>query len=249
MTQVTGTITYPDGSPLQGASVKYTLIGASRAFVSADDETVAGTQPTITVDAAGEYTIDVPGNPTMAPVGTMWRRHVSARGIEPFYDDLIVPGTGGPYVEENVLAEPVSPVPAPTATALVDRAEITVSTAPLAVTAFTVAAVPLLVVDIPDLGVPVMIRAQSGLDHSTAAGGAGRSVSMSIAPVGSDLTGLIASNTFWQGDGQPISGSVEAFLPAGSPGSYQLFVSSATSGNVVATAASFSPAWIYALAA
>jgi|ADGO01.1.fsa_nt_gi hypothetical protein len=46
MTQVTGTLTLPDGTPAAGASVVFELVGADRAFVPDDDETVLKQQPT-----------------------------------------------------------------------------------------------------------------------------------------------------------------------------------------------------------
>src|SRR5690606_26743526 len=111
MTQVTGTLTLPDGTPAAGASVVFELIGAHRAFAPDDDETVLKQQPTITTDENGQYVIDLPGNTILDPPGTRWRRTVSMGRHRSFYDDLIVPANGGPYDEYDLLASPLVPVP------------------------------------------------------------------------------------------------------------------------------------------
>jgi len=252
MTQVTGTITYPDGSPAQGASVQFVLVGAARAFVSADDETVVGTQPTKTADTLGEYTIDLPANTAMAPGGTRWRRHVSARGIVPFYDDLIVPVSGGPYAEEDILAEPLPALPTLGAVTEVDYSEIVTANSAVAVNTLAIASVPNIVVTVPDLAEVCYLLGAVGVKHSVA----NANVALAIGPTG--LTSgqiALAKGAGWAQCGAIGAVStipLRARIPAHSPGDYQLYING-TAGNATVEAQEFAPsslaAWRVAVAA
>src|SRR5690554_3297785 len=109
MTQVTETITRPDGTPAAGLKVRFVLAGATRAFASADDETVLPVVEVVT-DQDGQYTVDLPPNSELNPAGTRWRRSFGGRDIGIASDEIIVPVSGGPYPVEDILAAPLEPV-------------------------------------------------------------------------------------------------------------------------------------------
>src|SRR5690606_5871993 len=106
MTQVTETITRPDGTPAAGLKVRFTLAGATRAFASDDDETVLSVVAVVTGED-GQYLVDLPPSSAVNPAATRWRRSVGGRGIGAAGDDIIVPVCGGPYVVEDILAAPL----------------------------------------------------------------------------------------------------------------------------------------------
>lgn len=233
MTQVTETVTRPGGAAAAGVSVRYELVGASRAFVSADDETVVGKQPTITTDVNGEYTIDLPANTSMEPEGTRWRRTVVGAGIDQFSDDIIVPSGGGPYVLEDVLADSLAALPTPVATNDLDRATLTANFGPTAVNLLSIVAVTGLVVDVPDLAVGCYVKATALMSHSAA----NAAVVLVIAPVGASITtDPMQQATATLGAAATKETVVcELYLPAHSAGSYQVFVLG-TSGNLTVEA-------------
>src|SRR5690606_28270844 len=75
MPQVTETNVLPDGTPAEGVTIRWTLVGATRAFLSDDDETVLSTL-TVKTDSSGQYLVDLPANSDLNPSGTLWRRTI-----------------------------------------------------------------------------------------------------------------------------------------------------------------------------
>lgn len=103
MTQVTETIVLPDGTPAEGVTIRWTLVGATRAFLSGDDETVLSTL-TVKTDQNGEYLVDLPANSDLNPSDTLWRRTIVGGERFGTVEDLVeVPDSGGPYVVEDIL--------------------------------------------------------------------------------------------------------------------------------------------------
>lgn len=114
----------------------------------------------INIDAEGDYSIELPPNTQIEPSGTRWSRTVVLRQIEGPSRSLIVPVGGGPYDEHEILEDEVTPLPEAPSSAVIDSAEITTSSGNLAVNAFALTPVPSLVVTVPDIDEPVLVRAR-----------------------------------------------------------------------------------------
>lgn len=127
---------------------------------------------------------------------------------------------------------------------LIDEATITSPTGNLAVNGLTIAAVPLTVVTIPTTGRSVLLRGGGPLRHSVAS----VNVALIIALVGSAI-GEQADTAYGMlgTAGTLTTPNPEVLLPPFSPGDYQLFVGSATAGNIVVDASDLQPGWLRAL--
>lgn len=239
MTQVTGTLTLPDGTPAAGASVVFELVGADRAFVPDDDETVLKQQPTITTDENGQYLIDLPGNATLDPPGTRWRRTVSMGRQRSFSDDLIVPVNGGPYDEHDLLAAPLVPVPSIAASNLITASRNGPGQTINAASVFNVYPVDgtTITIDTP-LDFMVELRGRITVRHDDENFS---SVVVAIAPPGETLVGgHVGQQTYAvtgeQGIPGTVTSTVQARLDPGITGSWQLYVTSVKPGNVTVVA-------------
>lgn len=239
MTQVTGTLTLPDGTPAAGASVVFELVGADRAFVPDDDETVLKQQPTITTDENGQYVIDLPGNATLDPPGTRWRRTVSMGRQRSFSDDLIVPVNGGPYNEHDLLASPLVPVPSTAASNLIissrSGADQTVDVA----NALFVYGVDgtTITIDTP-LDFMVELRGRVNVRHEDEDFA---NVGLQIAPPGQTVVGghvgqIGYALTGEKGESSTATITAQARLDPGITGSWQLYVTSFKPGDVIVVA-------------
>lgn len=242
MTQVQGTLTRPDGSPAVGSSVRFTLVGATRAFVSADDETVLATQAPVAVDEFGAYTIDLPGNSALNPAGTRWRREIiGATDVGRVRDDLLVPATGGPYFEEDILAESLDPLPTPGAVTELDYSEIVTDNPALAINLLGIASVPNLTVTVPDMPEVCYILGNVGVSHSAA----DATVALAVGPTGlgtGDINSALGAG--WvqlNAAGSPGTVPLRARIPAHSPGDFQLYANG-TSGDVTVRGLPYAPA-------
>src|SRR5690606_959547 len=235
MTQVTGTLTLPDGTPAAGASVVFELVGADRAFVPDDDETVLKQQPTITTDENGQYTIDLPGNATLDPPATLWRRTVSMGRHRSFSDDLIVPVSGGPYDEHDLLAAPLVPVPSAAATNLTTASRCGAGQTINVASVFNVYAVAgtTITIDRPrDFMVELRGRITVRHDDEDFA-----SVVVAIAPPGETLVGGHVGQQTYAVTGEKgipgtVTSTVQARLDPGITGSWQLYITATKAGNV-----------------
>jgi hypothetical protein len=118
------------------------------------------------IDAEGDYSIDLPPNTQIEPSGTRWSRTVVLRGIEGPTRSLIVPVGGGPYDEHEILEEEAGALPEAPASAVIDSAEINTATGNLAVNAFALTPVPNLVVTVPDIDEPVLVRARGPVKNT-----------------------------------------------------------------------------------
>jgi hypothetical protein len=119
------------------------------------------------ISEQGVWQLDLPSNDDILPSGTTWR--VDRYGVcDPSTSYLSVPVTGGPYVAFDLEADPLNNID-PGALAAhaaddtlhgggleVDYAEIT-SSVIVTGAAFSVAAVPGLQIDVPDLARPVYV--------------------------------------------------------------------------------------------
>lgn len=112
------------------------------------------------LDAEGDYSVNLPPNTQIEPSGTRWSRTVVLRGYEGASRSLIVPVGGGPYDEHEILEDEVEPLPEAPASAVLDSAEITTATGNLAVNFLALTPVPGLVVTVPDIDEPVLVRAR-----------------------------------------------------------------------------------------
>jgi hypothetical protein len=175
---------------------------------------------------------------------------VIGNGLDQFFDDIIVPAGGGPYVVEDILATPLVPIPGATPSNEIDSAVLTTASAALAVNLVgTATPVPGLVVTVPDLERPVYLAADLPAFHQTVATA---KLAALIAPVGS--TAVTQSAGTWGEFFAGVAGAtgqvtLHAFarLPAGSPGDYQVFVAG-TSGNMIVNGAVHDPAQLTELA-
>lgn len=188
----------------------------------------------VDVDAEGDYQVSLPPSTQITPSGTRWQRIIVLRGNEGPTRNVIVPVGGGPYNEADILETAVDPLPEPTPTNQVDKAEFSTPTGNLAVDAFTMKLVPNTTVTVPDVAVPCILDGQGPLKHSVA----NANLALGIIPAGGTLGQWIdmAFGTTL-GIGTLAAPRPSAEVPANSPGDYQLCVYSFTSGNVVVDAA------------
>ncbi len=114
-------------------------------------------------------------------------------------------------------------------------AEITANTGNLAVTAISMTAVPGLVVTVPELLRPIYLTGHVHMRHSVAAA----SAAALFAPAGSSSIsdGVGPGYTTHRDTAQPVTAQPYYRIPAGTPSQqWQVFVTGATSGNVIVVA-------------
>lgn len=122
MPVVTGTLVEPDGSLMPSARVEFTLVDAAgdelrRGWLTASDRTIVG-RSVVQTDASGVYIVTLPGNDDVTPADTRWRRRVfpADGSAPPAADLLLVPSSGGPYNEDELIIDAI-PVVDPLGTA------------------------------------------------------------------------------------------------------------------------------------
>jgi len=238
MTQVTETITRPDGTPAAGLKVRFTLAGATRAFASDDDETVLSVVEVVT-DQDGEYLIDLPANLDLNPAGTRWRRSFGGRDIGTASDEIIVPVSGGPYPVEDILAAPLVPVPSTPESNLIissrSGADQTVNVASF-LNVYGVAGTTI-TIDRP-LDFMVELRGRVNVRHDVADFA---NVGLQIAPPGQTVVGghvgqIGYALTGEMGESGTATITAQARLDPGITGSWQLYVTSFKPGDVIVVA-------------
>lgn len=234
MTTVNGTIIRGDESPAKGATVKFTLQGADRAFRTDTAGTVVKTTFVASPDATGLYTVNLIGNDALSPLGTKWRREITGPGITTVTDDIIVPNTGGPFEEDQLLAEPVDPIPDPTPSNFIDGATLVASVTGLSVNPLAGATVTGTQVTVPDLSIPVVLRTKATLTHTVA----NSRIALAIVPAGAGVGSAI--DIAWALNGgsaaNEVTVSYESMLDPHSAGNYELLVYSAVDGTMAVVA-------------
>lgn len=236
MGTVTGTLRRPDDSAFVG-TVRFGLVDATgravhRAFDHATGRTYLGPIDA-EVSAAGVYSLALPANTALDPAGSRWARTVLRDGVASVSDALIVPVGAGPFDEDDILAEALDPLPEPAPANLIDSAEITAPTGNLAVNAFVMTSVPNTTVTVPNVARPVILRGGGPIRHSVA----NANVALLIAAVGATLGAQLDAAFAQLGPIATLSSpKPEVLLDPHSPGDYQLFVFSTTTGNIVVDA-------------
>jgi hypothetical protein len=224
MPTVNGSLTYPSltGRPVSAAIDLVDADGVPlRAFKSDTDKTVIGPQP-LDVAADGTYTIDLPGNTALNPSGTRYRRRIHLPGGPPIDDYLVVPATGGPYFEEDILAAPVDPIPEPIPSNLIDSVELTATFTATGINIGAIVLVPLSIVTVPDVAQPVLLRGRGPVLCTSATS---KSIVMGIVPAGgASAAALDRAQAFAMHTAVPLTLQPEVLLPAHTPGDYQLFL-------------------------
>jgi hypothetical protein len=238
---VRGKITRPDGSAITTARVRFALKGQTRAFVSADDETLVGYQE-VAVDGTGLYSLDLPGQTLINPANTRWQREVIIPGQRSaIVDELIVPAAGGPYWEEDILADPLVALPTVGASAELDDFEITSNGSPVGVNGLTVASLDTR----GDLVIPAGTPRNVWVQYAV---GVASSVANANIVVGVGPTGTTDVNQMY-GAGWAQAGAIASVVtvpllvrrPAGWTGTLRLYAMSAQGGNVTLQGSAFAP--------
>lgn len=234
MPTVTGKIAQPDLTGRGTVSATIELVDEfgqpTRAFKTDTNETLVGAQPLTLAD--GTYSVVVPGNTGLYPTGTRYRRRVHLPGGIVQDDYLIVPASGGPYQEEDILAGPLAPLPAATPSNELDWDEITVDNSAVAITALQLAPLANLSVTVPDVDQPVWIEATCHVSYSVA----DAAVSIYIGPTGLG-TGAFssciasASGRLWTATASVLTLNPRARIAPQTPGTYQLYATGPT-GNL-----------------
>jgi hypothetical protein len=246
MGTVTGTLLRPDTTGFAGA-VRFGLVDATgralaRAFDPANDRTYIGPIDAA-VSAAGIYTIALPANTSLEPAGTRWARTFLRDGVAGTTDPLIVPVGAGPFREEDILADPIDPLPEPAPANLIDSAQITAPTGNLAVNVLVITAVPNTTVTVPDVAQPVILRGGGPIRHSVA----NANSALMIAPPGAVLGGQLDTAFAPLGAIATLATpKPELLLDPHTPGDYQLYVFSFTTGNIVVDAGATQKAYLRA---
>lgn len=234
MPTVTGTIVTPDGTAVAGATVSFAL-DTGRAWRNSDDDLIVSPITEVT-DENGEYSLTLPGNADLDPANSRYVRTVTfgggaRRGMAALVDELIVPSAGGPYNEHDLLAESLDPLPTPTATNDLDRADITANTSATATNVLTLIAVPGLVVDVPDLDTGCYVKATLNIQNSAA----NPAIVASVAPVGATVSTTPQQQAAETGGAAASQKTVtaELYLPPHSAGQYQAFHCGSTGNQQV----------------
>lgn len=237
MTQVTETITRPDGTPAAGLKVRFVLSGATRAFASDDDETVLSVVEVVT-DQDGQYVVDLPPNSELNPAGTRWRRSFGGSDIGVASDEIIVPVSGGPYPVEDILAAPLVPVPSTAASNLIIASQSGAEQTINVESVFNVYPVDgtTISLDTP-LDFMVELRGRLTVRHNDEDFA---SVVASIEPPGQTLVGgHVGQQTYMltgeQGIPGTVSNTLQVRLDPGTTGSWQLYITSVKPGSVTVT--------------
>lgn len=247
MATVTNTVTKPGGDVATLATVIIELVAGveiTSGFVSATNVEILG-RNTFSAGVDGTWSKSLTANSDLTPANTMYRVTEQAVG-DPDSRTIryiVVPAGAGTHPVATIEYLPVTAVPTVEPSNEVDAAEITTSTAALAVSsALTLVAAPGLTVTVPDLARPVYLATECSLNPSVTG-----VVTLSIAPVGSTVITQGVGGTNKSITAATAEGCfARARLPAHSAGDYGVFVSGA-SGTITVVAAAYSPARITAL--
>lgn len=120
MPTVTGTFVEPDGTPIPDVKVQFRLVDAEgtplpRAWLASTDETII-LETNLVTGPSGTYSVDLPGNANITPSDTRWLRSAMVNKVAPVKDLLLVPTSGGPYPEDELIVDAI-PVVDPLGTA------------------------------------------------------------------------------------------------------------------------------------
>ncbi len=243
MPTVQGKVAKPDLSAKDVTSVTVELIDGFgnpvRAFRTATKETIVGPQ-SVTV-TNGVWTAVLPDNAGLNPANTRYRRRIHLPGGVTIDDLLIVPVGGGPYDEEDILAEPLAAPPLVTASSEVDDFEIATNGSPVAVNGLAVASLDTRGDLVIPAGTPRRVWAHYAVGVASSVANA--NIGVAIGPPG---TTAIA-DMFGAGWAQATAASaivtvpVLVSRPAGWAGTLRLYSMSAQGGNVTLQGTAFAP--------
>lgn len=259
MPDVTGRIVLPSGTaggPATKLRSRFRLVDAAGNHVRQAWDTSAGNRVIVDyedreLDTEGDYTVTLAPNTQIEPSGTRWQRTVLIGKNEGPQLSMVVPVGGGPYNEHTIRDEPADPLPVPEPSNELDVAERTSGLTVGTFNGFNIHGVTGMVVTVPDLDRPCYIDCQLWMEHAATANA---NLATMIAVAGLvDPNNIIgtqvgAGTGFVGAQGKETSPFARARIPAHSPGDYQAYVYSDTSGNVTLIANSASPLRISVLA-
>lgn len=252
MPTVTGRAVLPSGTGAaqRNTRVRFRLVDADGSRVAQAWDTNAGRlivgDEDLGLDAEGDYSIDLPANTHIEPTGTRWSRVVLLRGTEGPARSLVVPVGGGPYDEHAILDEAVDALPVPEPSNELDVAERTSGLTLGSFNGFNIIAVTGMVVSVPDINRPCYIDTQLWMEHAATAN-ANLATMIGVTGLSTIGTQTATGIGFVGAQGKETSPFARARIPAHSPGDYQAYGYSDTSGNVTLIATEANPARITVL--
>lgn len=256
MAVVTGRIVKPSGTARGAANktrVRFRLVDSTGAQVtqawdtSTSDRLIVGYED-FELDTEGDYSVTLPGNVDIEPSGTRWSRVTLVDGQEGPARSLVVPTGAGTYSERAILDEAPGALPTPDPTNELDYAEISADTSALSVNGLAVSAVPLLVVDVPDIARPAYLSGSLRMTCNTA----NADIYVAFGPVGGTINDV--RGPYWCNIGATAGTSQATAAPchrlaAHSPGTWQAFVGSNASVTITVKGAAQGLSWVRALSA
>lgn len=255
MPDVTGRIVLPSGTaggPATKLRTRFRLVDAAGNKVRQAWDTSASNRVIVDyedreLDAEGDYTVTLAPNTQIEPSGTRWQRTVLIGANEGPTLSMVVPVGGGPYNEHTIRDEAADALPVPEPSNEVDVAERTSGLTVGSFNGFNIIAVTGMVVTVPDLNRPCYIDCQLWMEHAATANA---NLATMIGATGLTTIGtqIAAGIGFVGAQGKETSPFARARIPAHSPGDYQAYVYSDTSGNVTLIASSANPLRISVLA-
>lgn len=255
MPDVTGRIVRPSGTGRNANTknrVRFRLVDTAGNHVTQAWDTGTGNRviagyEDFDLDAEGDYQVTLAPNTQIEPSGTRWRRIVLDGGTEGPGLSMVVPVGGGPYNEHTIRDEAVDALPTPEPSNEEDAAERTSNLTVGSFNGFNIIAVTGMVVTVPDLDRPCYVDCQLWMEHAATANA---NLATMIAVTGKDTIGqqVAAGIGFVGAQGKETSPFARARIPAHSPGDYQAYVYSDTSGNVTLIASTANPLKISVLA-
>jgi hypothetical protein len=255
MPDVTGRVVKPSGTaggPANHTRVRFRLVDAAgnrvrQAWDTGTANRVITGDEDLGLDAEGDYLVTLAPNTQIEPSGTRWQRVVLDGATEGPTLSMVVPVGGGPYNEHVIRDEAVTPLPVPEPSNEVDAAERTSNLTVGSFNGFNIIAVTGMVVTVPDLDRPCYIDCQLWMEHAATAN-ANLATMIGVTGLTTIGTQVAAGIGFVGAQGKETSPFARARVPAHSPGDYQAYVYSDTSGNVTTIASEASPLRITVLA-
>jgi hypothetical protein len=255
MPNVTGRIVKPSGTaggPANGTRVRFRLVDSAgnkvrQAWDTGTANRVIAGDEDFGLDAEGDYTVTLAPNTQIEPSGTRWQRVVLDGKNEGPALSMVVPVGGGPYNEHTIRDEAVDALPVPEPSNEQNAAERTSNLTVGSFNGFNIIAVTGMVVTVPDLDRPCYIDCQLWMEHAATAN-ANLATMIGVTGLTTIGTQIAAAIGFVGAQGKETSPFARARIPAHSPGTYQAYVYSDTSGNVNTIASTANPLKISVLA-
>lgn len=255
MPDVTGRIVLPSGTaggPATKLRSRFRLVDAANNPVRQAWDTSAGNRVIVDyedrgLDTEGDYLVTLAPNTQIEPPGTRWQRTVLIGANEGPQLSMVVPVGGGPYNEHTIRDEAVDALPVPEPSNEVDAAERTSNLTVGSFNGFNIIAVTGMVVTVPDINRPCYIDCQLWMEHAATAN-ANLATMIGVTGLTTIGTQIAAGIGFVGAQGKETSPFARARIPAHSPGDYQAYVYSDTSGNVTTIASTANPLRITVLA-